>query len=528
MRTLLLACLGAAAACTRPASPDPARVPPPACLVLGEVHVCPSYVREGDRAVTLDGATLVSTFGDGARRTLGATGPVTLETHAPIVDATFRLALEDIARLRRQETHDGATVRRLDAGESWSQAWTRDTSFSIDLGLAFVLPEETRASLDASVERREGAPVRALQDKTAHFKGFPNLSDAIVWSVGAAEWRKIHGGDVSGDYAVVVGTLARGEAAVRDPKDGLFRGVASFMESHSAYPARFAHPGGAANARIGETKALSTNVLYARGYADAAWMASALGREGEAREWRAKGDALGLAIERAFRTSARSYGYFVDENGALEPRFEALGTFLAARHGLARDPGAVLDASPVAPHGTPCLWPPYDVWVKNEWVTRSTADYYHNAMVWPFVEAYAGWLAAREGRPVRLERSLGFLTELALRDLTHHELHHWRSGRPGGSRAQLWSAAGYIGLFLRGVLGLEPTATELRIAPHVPALLGGRVELRGIRYRGAMVDVIVRGTGREVVGVTVDGVARARAAIPANATGPHTVVVDVK
>jgi cellobiose phosphorylase len=136
-------------------------------------------------------------------------------------------------------------------------------------------------------------------------------------------------------------------------------------------------------------------------------------------------------------------------------------------------------------------------------------------------------MAGRFGRTERLQASIGHLTELSLRDLTHHEFHHFQTGRPGGSRTQLWSAAGYVGVILRGVLGLTLEDDLLRVRPNVPAMLGGLVDVRGIRYRDSVLEVIVRGAGQSVRSVRLDGVTRASAEIPATLRGAHVLEIEL-
>ena len=122
------------------------------------MRLCPDRVEEGDRGVFVSDGRLRSTFASPPlEREVGPAGrgPVTLVTGAPIVDATWRLALQEIESLRRTASPAGGgpPVTRLNAGESWAQAWTRDSSFAADLGLVLVFPEEARASLDASTDR---------------------------------------------------------------------------------------------------------------------------------------------------------------------------------------------------------------------------------------------------------------------------------------------------------------------------------------------------------------------------------------
>ena len=48
-------------------------------------------------------------------------------------------------------------------------------------------------------------------------------------------------------------------------------------------------------------------------------------------------------------------------------------------------------------------------------------------------------------RRLRARRILRTLTRLAAYELDFNEVHSWRTGQPGGSPHQLWSASAYLG-----------------------------------------------------------------------------------
>ena len=115
------------------------------------------------------------------------------------------------------------------------------------------------------------------QDKCGHFAGWPNLTDAIVGATGA--WSLYL---VTGDrellrpiYARTINSLKRAERDAFFQDVGLFGGCSTFMESNSGYPKPYAMKG----PMIAKTKALSTNLLYYRGYLVAARLAQLLGED---------------------------------------------------------------------------------------------------------------------------------------------------------------------------------------------------------------------------------------------------------
>jgi hypothetical protein len=283
---------------------------------------------------------------------------------------------------------------------------------------------------------------------------------------------------------------------------------------------------------IGQLKALSTNVLHFQAYQVAATMATELDMKKDATVFRAQANALRRNVDRAYWSpSSHTYGYFKDEKNSLDGRWEALGSLLACRTLLSAACDEILAAAPIGPYGVPSVWPQYAEWIaaEKEWDPGQTGGYRHNGMVWPFLEAYAGWMAAREGRTDRWLQALGNLINLAGRDLTHRQFHHPQTGRGGGERGDLLSAAALVGLILRGALGIELGHSSMTLAPNLPGGLASPTPLRitGLRYRAADVNVTVRGGGRSVRSVKLNGSPIPRAELPADAAGKNEIEIEL-
>ncbi|GAB3451974.1 MGH1-like glycoside hydrolase domain-containing protein [Actinophytocola sediminis] len=418
-------------------------------------------------------------------------------------DAAYAKATRDVAA----SVSGGLFV----AGESWPTVWVRDAAYAIDLGAGLTHPAVSLATMRAV----GGASATWTQDRSAHFGGWPNLSDAIVGAVGA--WAcYVATGDLEflrWSHGVTRASLARAEREVFD--GGLFRGCASFMESNSGYPPRFAFRGRA----VGATSALSTNVLHHRGYALAARAAVLLGEDPAPFADRAAASRRAIN-ERLWLPERGHYAYYEGSD-----RWEGLGTALALLWGVADDETAAAVFRTVTPtrHGLPCLWPRFPVW--GPWLWRDEY-HYHNGTVWPFVQGYWGWAAASRGAVEVFAAELAALTELAGNAATFHEFYRQDTGRPDGSARQLWSAAGYLALVHYGLFGMSFDGNEIRFRPVVPAGFP-RLRLSGFAHRGLTMEVTVTGAGTRVTAFTVDGVARADHAVPATLTGHHRVEITL-
>ncbi|HEV7652022.1 MAG TPA: amylo-alpha-1,6-glucosidase [Actinophytocola sp.] len=422
-------------------------------------------------------------------------------------EAAYAMAVRDVA--------GSISGGRFVAGASWPDVWVRDAAYAVDLACGPLHPAVSRATL-----RGVGSPGTGwAQDRCAHFGGWPRLTDSVVGAVGA--WAcYVATGDLDflrWSHDVTRASLARAEREIAD--GDLFRGCASFMESNSGYPPRFAFRGRA----VGATSALSTNVLYHRAYVLAARAAAVLGDDPE--PFAARAAAVRQTInDRLWQPDLGRYAYYEDADGGLSDRCEGLGTALALLWGVADDDqaAAVVRSAATTPSGLPCLWPRHPLWAS--WLPRDEYRY-HNGMVWPFVQGYWGWAAAARGFTDVFAAELDHLAGLAGRAGTFHEYYR-PDGRPGGSARQLWSAAGYLALVHNGLFGTVSDDAGVAFRPVVPAGFE-RLRLTGLAHRGLTLDVTITGSGTRIAAFALDGEPREGHLVPAALTGPHRVDITL-
>lgn len=431
-------------------------------------------------------------------------------------DALYAKAVDVIAK----DTVNGAFI----AGQNWSQVWTRDSSYSIDLGAGLLETDVATATLKGMTEHDNGAGGggRAvwIQDAAGHFGGWPNLSDSIVGAQGAWSLYLITGNHefLAWAYDVTVATLARAERDVFQTKAGLFGGCSSFMESDSGYPSKYRDT----KTLLAKTKALSTNLLYYRGYDVAAKMGRLLGKDVSTHQ--AKADALKAAINaRLWIESAGYYGYFEDENGAVQRTMEGTGESFAILWGVADEAKTkrILSSVYESPWGVPCLWPQYPEWRDYG---AGFPYYYHNGMVWPFVQGYWGWAAAAGGSVDRFGTELEKMRAVAAKNSTIQEFYRVEDGAPDGSPRQLWSASGVLSMVYHGLIGMSFDDEGITFAPAVPDTLRA-ITLDGVAYRGATLNISVTGSGNTIARFRVDGTEQPNPRISSALTGTHSISI---
>jgi len=400
------------------------------------------------------------------------------QTASPLFDALFAMAQEDLSRDSVADITDAAfdhgqpiPCRCFIAGLKWPFVWTRDVSYSIDLGLWRLDPARARASLLFKISPSRAGPaprgLYVMQD-TGSGGSWPISTDRVVWFLAA--------GHLLDDrafadtvYRALTDTLAQDKEFVFDSRIGLYRGETSFLDwREQTYPAWTAHD----VVFIAQSFALSTNVLHYQALQLAAAMAARRGQAAASALYTRQAASLKQAInERFWRPDRGLYMSYI--GGPVDPEpydaYDLLGLDLAITSGVADAQRATesLQHYPAWPAGSPVIWP-----------EQRDQPIYHNRAIWPFVSEYTLRAARRTGDPslIALEvRSQMRGAALNASNMENYSLLSQSTHLPGAlggpvvdSPRQLWSVAGYLDMVVRGVFGLED---DDRIAPQLPASL---------------------------------------------------------
>ncbi len=431
---------------------------------------------QGRTAVMQSGAygayALHGTFGE---RAIPAQ-PRRVQTASTLFDGLFAMAQDDLAQDSINEIHDGAydhdraiACHCFETGEKWPYVWTRDVSYSIDLGLWRYDRARAVNSLEFKLSGVRAKDVSQglypMQD-TGSGGSWPISTDRVVWFLGA---RHLLDDEKFADkvWQALNDTLVQDREYAFDARMGLYRGETSFLDwREQTYPEWTRDN----VVFIGQSFALSTNVLHYEALRLAARMASQRD-DPRATQYAAQADALKQAINAHFwRTDRGMYMSYIGGDGLPVEAYDLLGLSLAITSGVANAERArsSLAHYPVWPAGSPVIWP-----------ERADQPIYHNRAIWPFVSAYA----LRAAREVDDPALIAFEIESIMRgaalagsNMENYELAtqatHVDEGKLSGpvvdSKRQLWSVAGYLDMVVEGVFGLTG---EGKIEPKLPASL---------------------------------------------------------
>ncbi|WP_329743575.1 Six-hairpin glycosidase-like protein [Dyella sp. A6] len=425
-------------------------------------------------SMQVTGDSYLLNFPGGSRHI--AAGAASASTASPLFDGLFAMAQDDLKLDSVTSIQDGAfdhgqpmPCHCFETGLKWPYVWTRDLSYSVDLGLWRFDPARARNGLlfKLSGVRAKDVPqgLYPMQD-TGSGGSWPISTDRIVWFLGA---RHLLGDKAFADkvWTALGDTLAQDRQYIFDPAMGLYRGETSFLDwREQTYPAWTANN----VVFIAQSFSLSTNVLHYEALKLAAALAAQRG-DARAATWRAQATALKKAINEHFwRASRGLYMSYIGGDGQPMEAYDLLGIALAVTSGVADPQRAreTLANYPIWPSGSPVIWP-----------ERADQPIYHNRAIWPFVSAYALRAARVTRQPELIARELHSIMRGAAMNGSNMENFslvaqsiHVDEGKLSGpvvdSPRQLWSVAAYLDAVTEGVFGLE---NDGHVNPELPVSL---------------------------------------------------------
>ncbi len=422
--------------------------------------------------------------------------------------------------------------RFLRAGGGYDQPWTRDSAVNSWNAASLFEPSVARDTL-LSVTRPDerGEPIVQRDNQ---------WWDKVVWVVGA--WSHYR---VTGDRAFLTTAYGVSTRLLREMRStryvsqvGLFRGPSFFNDGIAGYPAPPAaeddggssfvldHPG------ADRVMALSTNCVYVGAFQSASAMARELGQPSG--EWDDAAKALKGAIDRRFWLLERgTYGYLVRADGTLDPSQEGCGLAFAVLFDVASPARAraILRTARVAPFGMVDVDPAFPRY-------SDARPGRHNAIVWPMVQGMWARAAAKAREADSFRVQVDALSRLVSGSDGHFfEIYNaqtgkadggWQNGRHWDSAPdQTWSATAYLSMVTNGLFGMRFEPKGLRFEPLVPKGWGDAT-LANVPYRGATLDVALKGDGAKVSGLRLDGKPLRGGLVPGDLTGHHNVEIAVR
>lgn len=404
-------------------------------------------------------------------------------TGLPVTDALLRMALGEVTSRLHPDSLPGLSIS--------------DLSYAADMTLIYLDPETVRDALRARL--RHG---RIIQDDGPG-GSWPVTTDRVTWITAAYQLYKL-----TGDRKWLKEAYQAAERALTEDMvigyDGVYKmmhGVPAVRRNGDVrhYPA-WMEP-----VDLFETMGLATNVAYVGAFEAAAAMAAELGYERP--DFTAAAETIRASVnERLWIPNLGYYSCYL--YGGINPLQAQMCDNLAQAQAVVTGVAdrahsqMLLNRTPRIATGTPSVFP----------FMRTAHD---DRVPAPDLLVQAAWnrAAARTGDVGALRDGLGALFRAAA------------FGDVTSALPEIVTQAALLSTLYSVFLGITLEADSMSFMPVIPPEYAGTKYLNGLRYRDAVVDVTVRGTGTAIASFSIDGLTTGSHKIPASLTGNHRIEI---
>ncbi|WP_036679145.1 alpha-L-rhamnosidase-related protein [Daejeonella oryzae] len=425
-----------------------------------------------------------------------------------LADAIYNMSLEEMVKAIEPDS----TFR---TGKEWAGVWTRDISYSIILSMAHLQPKVAMKSL----MRKVNSNLRIIQD-TGTGGAYPVSTDRMIWAVAAWEIYKVTGDQnwLQNAYRIIRNSIEDDLLNAYNPETGMVRGESSFLDwREQTYP-KWMQP-----ADIFQSENLGTNAVHFQANKVLSEMAFILKQQEVSIKHRKIAERIQLGINQKLWMSDKGYyaQFLYGRHAAIiSPRSEALGEALTLLFDIADSlkQNLIIEKTPVTAFGISCIFPQ----IPN-------IPPYHNNGVWPFVQSYWALASAKANNQKSVMESISAVYRPAALFLTNKENFVADNGDFAGTQINssnmLWSLSGSLGLIHKLIFGIHFNPDGLEFKPFVPDLLKGERSLTNFKYRNAVLDIEMEGSGNKIKSFSLDGKNQERAFISTNLKGRHSIKI---
>ena len=176
----------------------------------------------------------------------------------------------------------------------------------------------------------------------------------------------------------------------------------------------------------------------------------------------------------------------------------------------------LVNEMPLTNYGVPLTYP----------INEGIRSELNNAVI-PMVQALWNIAAAQNGNIAMLRRGIGAMLRTQALAATCATACSATTGECMPCPLARGNAAGNIAMIYRIITGMNFLPNGIEFDPKVPVCFTGDKTITGFKYRNAVLDITIKGTGNELSKITLDGNALADNFINGDISGHHKVVITM-
>lgn len=421
------------------------------------------------------------------------------ESNQKLMDVMHNMSIDEIAN-----RGPGIEDRRLSDNFMVSQE-----CYAIALALAYLEPEKSMQTLKTMVSD-------SIITTGDSIETYNSLANKMIWATAAWEvycatgdkqWLKYC-------YDIIVKNLTIIEnSGLLNNETGLYRATCPYYVSNiNQY-----YPPWASIADIFETSPLLANAIMEHAYRIVGMMCD----EFEINYHNSHAESLKDAINHRLWDEYKGYYSQYLYGGSLNmmsPCSDNLGQALCVLWDIADDNRgeALVNNMHLSCNGIALTYP----------INTSVKSEFNNAVI-PMVQALWNLAAARNGNIAMLRCGIGAQIRpqalLASCDVSTSAT----TGAPLDISFSRGNATGNLAMIYNVIAGMKFLPNGIEFSPKVPVCFEGKKTITSFRYRNAVLDITINGTGNDLKKIALDGKDLDDNFIDGNISGHHSIVITM-
>ena len=381
--------------------------------------------------------------------------------------------------------------------------------YAIALSLAYLEPQKSIETLKSMVKDSIIIDGNGTEN-------YNTLVNKMIWATAA--WKVYC---VTGDknwlkyaYNIIVKNLEAIEnSGIINQETGLYRATCPYFVSNlNQY-----YPPWATVADIFETSPLVANIIMEHTYRIVEMMCDEFETEYHNSNAETLKDAINHRLWDEYKGFYSQYIYGGHLN-MMSPCSDNLGQALCVLWDIADDDRAerLVNEMHITNYGVPLSYPINNL-VKSE---------FNNAVI-PMVQAIWNIAAARNGNIAMLRKGIGAQLRPQALIASCNAACSATDGRIIDSSYARGNAAGNLAIIYNVIAGMNFLPNGIEFLPKVPICFSENKTITSFKYRNAVFDITIKGTGDELSSISLDGNNLADNFINADISGRHKIVITM-
>ncbi len=435
-----------------------------------------------------------------------------------LMDVMHNMSIDEISRGQEDKTTKGQENKRTNKESNFSTSafhsqphnlMASQECYAIILALAYLEPQKSMQTLKAMV-------TDSIITTGDSIEGYSSLANKMIWATAAWEVYCVTGDKqwLKYSYNIIVKNLDIIEnSGLLNKETGLYRASCPYHVSNiNQY-----YPPWASVADIFETTPLLANAIMEHAYRIVTMMCDEFEINYHSSNAEALKDAINHRLWDEYRGYYTQYLYAGTLN-IMSPCSDNLGQALCILWDIAEDDRGetLVNEMPLSYYGLPLTYP----------INMSVKSEFNNAVI-PMVQALWNLAAARNGNIAMLRRGIGSQIRPQALLASCNVSSSATTGRPLDFSFSRGNAAGNLSMIYNVIAGMKFLPNGIEFSPKVPKCFNGKKIITSFKYRGAILDIIVKGTGNELSKISLDGNDLADNFINGNISGHHTIVITM-